>query len=147
MLKVLGLSGGDRVESWESSDTDRAVVQGRADGTCIVIAGSKTGRAVITAGCASGRKVVFRIKVQKKKVKTKSFRTASRRITMYVGQTKQLDVQAFPVTTVEKVKYSSKKRKVVSVTGTGILTAKARGTATIVVKSGKKTVRIKVVVS
>ena len=146
-LKVLGLAGVDRVLTWKSSDPKKVSVQGNADGTCQVRAGSKLGNASITATCRSGREVVFRIKVQKNKVKTKKIRTASKTLSMSVGETLPLEVEPYPVTSVEKVKYSSGNKKVVSVSGRGILKAKKKGKTVITVKSGSRKIKVKVTVN
>lgn len=145
-LKVMGLTGGDYVVSWASSDTGKVTVSGNPDGSCIVTAGRKTGKAVITASCKSGKTVAFRIKVQKKKVRTRKIRIPSKKVSIAAGQSLELDVQPFPITSVDKVKYTSKNPGVVRVDASGILTAKAPGDAVVVVKSGSKKVKVKVTV-
>ena len=145
-LKIMGLTGGDCVVSWSSSDERRVTVSGNPDGTCLVTAGRKTGKAVITATCKSGKTVTFRIKVQKKKVRTRKIRIPSKKASIAAGQSLELDVQLFPITSVDKVKYTSKNPGVVRVDASGILTAKAPGDAIVVVKSGSKKVKMKVTV-
>lgn len=49
-----------------------------------------------------------------------------------------------PVTSRQKVTYSSSNKKIAEVTSKGVITAKKKGTVVITVKSGKKTVKIKV---
>lgn len=49
-----------------------------------------------------------------------------------------------PVTSRQKITYSSSNKKIAEVTSKGVITAKKKGTAVITVKSGKKTVKIKV---
>jgi len=145
-LKVMGLTGGDYVVSWASSDAGKVTVSGNPDGSCIVTAGRKTGKAVITASCKSGKTVTFRIKVQKKKIRTRKIRIPSKKVSIAAGQSLELDVQPFPITSVDKVKYTSKNPGVVRVDASGILTAKAPGDAVVVVKSGSKKVKVKVTV-
>ena len=145
-LKVMGLTGGDCVISWNSSDAGKVMVSGNPDGSCIVTAGRKTGKAVITATCKSGKTVTFRIKVQKKKVRTRKIRIPSKKVSIAAGQSLELDVQPFPITSVDKVEYTSKNPGVVRVDASGILTAKAPGDAVVVVKSGSKKVKVKVTV-
>ena len=143
-LRVEGLAGGDTVDQWKSSASDKVQVTGKADGTCQVIAGSKTGKAVITAKTASGKEVRFRVKVLKGIVKTKKIIVESKTLTMPAGSKKALAIKLYPVTSTEKIKYSSSSKKIVNVTKKGVLTAKAKGTAVITVTSGSKKVRIKV---
>ena len=145
-LSVPGLEGADRVVSWTSSNSKTATVSGNPDGTCLVKAGKKSGTAVITATCASGKTVTFHIKVQKKKVSTKSIHIASGNVTLKVGQTLQLEPEIYPITSTDKVKYSSKKKSVVTVTGNGVLTGRSKGTAVVEIKSGKKKVKLNVTV-
>ncbi len=145
-LKVLGLSGGDHVVSWTVSDTSRITVAGNSDGTCIVTAGKKTGKASITAITAGNKEIVFQIKVQKKKIKTKKIQIESKKITLSAGETMQLEPVLYPVTSTDKVKYRSKNKKVVTVTGKGVLKAKSSGKATVIITSGKKKIRLKITV-
>ena len=145
-LKVLGLTGGDSVVSWTSSDGSKVSVAGNPDGTCVVSAGKKTGNAVITASCLSGKQVIFRIKVQKKKVKTKKIRIGSKTVGMAVGEMVQLNAEPYPITSVDRMKFTSKKPGVVFAAGDGTLTARSKGTAVVVVKSGKKKIKVKVTV-
>lgn len=49
-----------------------------------------------------------------------------------------------PVTSRQKITYSSSNKKIAEVTSKGVITAKKKGTVVITVKSVKKTVKIKV---
>ena len=51
-----------------------------------------------------------------------------------------------PVTSKEKITYTSSNKKVAVVTSKGVVKAKKKGTATITVKSGSKSVKIKITV-
>lgn len=51
-----------------------------------------------------------------------------------------------PVTSHDKVKYTSSNKKVATVSKKGWITAKGKGKATITVKSGNKTVKVKIAV-
>ena len=146
-LKVIGLAGQDKVVKMVSSDPKKATVRWNADGTCAVTAGKKTGSVTITATCASGKKVTFRIKVQKKKVKTKKIQIASRKVALSAGDKLALKPELYPITSAQKITYTSKNKSVVKVTKTGVLRARKKGSAVIVIKSGKKKLKVKVVVN
>lgn len=146
-LKVIGLEGEDQVVKMVSSDKKKATVRWNEDGTCVITAGKKTGSVTITATCASGKKVTFRIKVQKKKVKTKKIQIASRKVYLSVGDKLALKPELYPVTSAQKITYISKNKSVVKVTKSGVLKAKKKGSAVIVIKSGKKKLKVKVVVN
>ena len=143
-LRVLGLAPSDSVASWTSSDTGRVKVRGNADGTLVVTAGHKTGKAVITANCTGGKKVTFSVRVQKGTVRTKKLSIQTKTLTLKPGETFALAPQVYPVTSTEKVRYTSKKKRVVSVSKSGVLKARSPGTAVIVIRSGKKTTRVRV---
>ena len=146
-LKVIGLAGQDKVVKMVSSDQKKATVRWNADGTCAITAGKKTGSVTITATCASGKKVTFRIKVQKKKVKTKKIQIASRKVYLSAGDKLALKPELYPITSAQKITYISKNKSVVKVTKTGVLRARKKGSAVIVIKSGKKKLKVKVVVN
>ena len=51
-----------------------------------------------------------------------------------------------PITTPDKVTFKSSKKSVATVTNKGVIKAKKKGKATIIVKSGKKTVKVQITV-
>ena len=141
---------GDKVVSWKSSN--KKVVSVSRNGK---VKGLKAGKtATITVQLASGLKKSFKVKVQKKNVATKSLKVVnvstgkkvSSKVSLKRKQTLKLAATVSPITSKEKVKYSSSNKKVVSVSSKGVIKAKKKGKATITVKSGKKTYRIKVTV-
>ena len=141
---------GDKVVSWKSSN--KKVVSVGRNGK---VKGLKAGKtATITVQLASGLKKSFKVKVQKKNVATKSLKVmnistgkkVSSKVSLKRKQTLKLATKVLPITSKEKVKYSSSNKKVVSVSSKGVIKAKKKGKATITVKSGKKTYRIKVTV-
>lgn len=136
VLKVTGLADGDYVVKWTSSARKKVKVTGRADGTCVIKAGSRTGNASVTALTASGRKVVFKLRVQNGKVKTKKLKTSKKTIRIGVGESIKLPVTRYPVTSVQKITYTSKNKAAARVAGDGTVTGAAPGTARIVVRSG-----------
>ncbi len=141
---------GDKVVSWKSSNKKVASVDKNGK-----VKGLKAGKtATITVQFASGLKKSFKVKVQKKNVATKSLKVVdaatgkkvSSKVSLKRKQTLKLAATVSPITSKEKVKYSSSNKKVVSVSAKGVIKAKKKGKATITVKSGKKTYRIKVAV-
>ena len=141
---------GDKVVSWKSSN--KKVVSVGRNGK---VKGLKAGKtATITVQLQSGLKKSFKVKVQKKNVATKSLKVVnvstgkkvSSKVSLKRKQTLKLATTVSPITSKEKVKYSSSNKKVVSVSSKGVIKAKKKGKATITVKSGKKTYRIKVTV-
>ena len=141
---------GDKVVSWKSSN--KKVVSVGRNGK---VKGLKAGKtATITVQLQSGLKKSFKVKVQKKNVATKSLKVVnvstgkkvSSKVSLKRKQTLKLAATVSPITSKEKVKYSSSNKKVVSVSSKGVIKAKKKGKATITVKSGKKTYRIKVTV-
>ena len=141
---------GDKVVSWKSSN--KKVVSVSRNGK---VKGLKAGKtATITVQLASGLKKSFKVKVQKKNVATKSLKVVdaatgkkvSSKVSLKRKQTLKLAATVSPITSKEKVKYSSSNKKVVSVSSKGVIKAKKKGKATITVKSGKKTYKIKVTV-
>jgi head-tail adaptor len=144
VLKVTDLLSGDFVASWTSSNTKIVKVSGTADGSAKVTAGKKTGTATITIRLASKAEITVKVKVQKQKVATKSVKLSSRSITLKKGQKLKLAPVVTPLTSQEKVTYTSSNKKVARVTGSGVISAGKIGTAKITVKSGKKKVVCKV---
>ena len=141
---------GDKVVSWKSSN--KKVVSVGRNGK---VKGLKAGKtATITVQLQSGLKKSFKVKVQKKNVATKSLKVVnvstgkkvSSKVSLKRKQTLKLATTVSPITSKEKVKYSSSNKKVVSVSSKGVIKAKKKGKATITVKSGKKTYKIKVTV-
>ena len=141
---------GDKVVSWKSSNKKVASVDKNGK-----VKGLKAGKtATITVQLQSGLKKSFKVKVQKKNVATKSLKVVdaatgkkvSSKVSLKRKQTLKLATTVSPITSKEKVKYSSSNKKVVSVSAKGVIKAKKKGKATITVKSGKKTYKIKVTV-
>lgn len=145
-FKVTGLAKGDSIVSWKSNKTKIAKISGRSNGTCTITAGKKTGKAVITVTLKSGLKKNITVTVQKGAVKTSKITGVAKNIRLIKGQKKVIKPVISPVTSKEKITYKSSNSKVASVNSKGQITAKKKGTATITVKSGKKSVKCKVTV-
>lgn len=77
---------------------------------------------------------------------TKKLKTITKKV-MYVGNTYKLNVTRTPKNSTEKLNYTSSNKKVVTVSSTGKLTAKAKGTATITVTGADTKIKKKVKVT
>lgn len=94
----------------------------------------------------SGASASVKIKVQKKAVKTSKVSVEKKKLTLKKGKSAQVKVTLTPLTSLEKVKFSSSNKKVAEVSAKGKIKAKKPGKAKITVKSGKKKAVITVTV-
>ena len=143
------MGAGDRVVSWKTSNKKVVSVKnGR-------IKGLKAGKSVtITVKLASGKKARFKVKVQKAAVATKSIKVTNtatgknqgKKATLKRGQSLKLKAALTPVTSLQKVTWSSSNKKIVTVSKSGVIKAKKKGRATITVKSGNKKYNIRITV-
>lgn len=142
-VKVTGLAKGDHVVSWKSSST--SVVKVSASGK--LTAGKKAGKtAVITVRTAAGARASFKVKLQKAAVKTSKLVVSTREIRLKRKAKYTVAGKVYPITSSDKIKYSSSNKKIVTVSSKGVITARKNGKATISVTAGKKKVKIKVTV-
>ena len=141
-FRASGFAVGDSVTKVTSSNEKVVKVSAvKSDGTFKLTAGKKAGTATVTVYLASTGEKSFKVTVQKAAVKTTRLTTTAKELTMVKGSTyKQLasTVTVAPVTSKEKVSYSSSNKKVATVNAKGVITAKKAGTAKITIKSGKK---------
>lgn len=141
-FRASGFAVGDSVTKVTSSNEKVVKVSAvKSDGTFKLTAGKKAGTATVTVYLASTGEKSFKVTVQKAAVKTTKLTTTAKELTMVKGSTyKQLasTVTVAPVTSKEKVTYSSSNKKVATVSAKGVITAKKAGTAKITIKSGKK---------
>ena len=148
-VRASRMASGDSVASWKSSNTRVAIVarNGR-------ITGRKAGTATITVRLRSGYSTWFRVKVQNSNVQTTSLRVKNASTGQYMSSRVTLNKYArlrltpviAPITSRYKATYTSSNRSVVTVTASGIVTARKKGAAYVTVKSGRKSVRIRVTV-
>ncbi|MCD8015542.1 MAG: Ig-like domain-containing protein [Lachnospiraceae bacterium] len=143
-LKVT-YANGDSIKSVKSSKTSIATVSVSKKGV-ITIKGKKVGTATITVTLASGKKKTIKVKVQKAAVKTTKITVTSKSVSIKKGKTYTLAPVLTPITSTQKITYTSSNKKVATVSSSGKITAKKEGTATITIKSGAKSVKVKVTV-
>ena len=141
-LKITKMANGDSVASWKSSNTKVVKVSGNGKLT----AQKKTGKATVTVKLKSGIEKKIIVKVQKSNVKTTKITGIGKNTTLKMKQKMTLKPVRLPFTSMEKITFKSSNNKVATVNSKGVITAKKKGKVTITVKSGKKTVKIKVTV-
>lgn len=141
-LKVTGLAKGDRIASWTSSN--KKIVNVNSSGK--IKAAKKDGKATITITLRSGYKKKISVKVQKTAVKTTKIRGIQKKLTIRRKKSYMLVPEILPITSLEKVTFTSSNKKVATVTSKGKVTAKKKGTAIITVKAGKIKVKCKITV-
>ncbi len=141
-FKVSGLAKGDSVKSYKSSNKKIFTVDKKGK----IKAKNKSGTAKLTVTLKSGKKATAKVKVQKGTVKTTKVSVNTSKLTLLKGGKYTLKTSMAPLTTQQKMKFSSSNKKVASVSSKGVITAKKKGTAKITVKSGskKKTVTVSV---
>lgn len=144
-FKVSGMANGDYVVSVKSNKAKiLKVVKFNKSGTIKLKAMKKTGKAKLTITLASGLEKKITVKVQKKTVKTTKISVAYKTIYLKKGSRTSLDKTVLPITSQQKVTYTSSNKKVAAVTSKGVVRAKRDGTAKITVRSGSKKAVVKV---
>ena len=150
-FKATGFSEGDYVTAVTSNKPRTVKVTNvNKNGTFKLTAGKKKGSAVVTVTLASKKTASFKVTVQKAAVKTTKITTTTKSLTLAKGATyKKLasSIAVTPVTSKEKLTYSSSNKKVATVSSKGVIKAKKAGTAKITVKSGSKKVVVTVKVT
>ncbi len=107
----------------------------------------KSGTAKLRITLASGRTMTVKVKLQSGTVKTKKITGVPKSLTLGRGASLKLSPTLSPITSQQKLSYSSSNKKVVTVSSSGKLKAKKAGRAFITVKSGSKTVKCTVTVN
>ena len=141
-VKVKNVSRSFKVKKWYSKNKSIAKVNRSGK----ITAGKKTGTTVITVVMSNGKKATIKVKVQKQAVKTKGLSGLSGRITIKKGKTARLKPVRKPVTSLEKITYSSSNKKVATVSSKGVIKGRRKGKTVITVKSGKVKKKVTVVV-
>lgn len=138
---VTEMAAGDSLLSVVPSSKKIVKVSGvKANGTFKLTAQKKKGSAKITITLKSGLKKTVTVKVQSAKVTTTKISGVPKKATLKVKKKLNLKPVLAPVTSQDKITYTSSNKKVATVSSKGVVTAKKAGTVKITVKSGKKKV-------
>jgi hypothetical protein len=133
-------------KTFKSSNTKVVTVDSKT-GT---IKGIKPGKAKITVIAANGKSLTIKVNVVKKAVKLKKFTLTGVKknaLSLKAGKTKDLKIKLTQSKASDlKVTFKSSKKGVAKVDAAGRITAVKKGKATITVKVGSKTVKVKVTV-
>lgn len=144
LIKIASKTDGDSVDKWTSSNEKVVKVDAKSGK---ITAQKKTGTATVTVTMKSGAKASVQIKVQNGKVKTSKVTVSKTAVKLKVKETCTVTATKTPITSADKIKYSTSNKKVATVNSSGKITAKKKGTATITVKCGSKKAKIKVTVT
>lgn len=147
-FKVTGMAKGDYVVSWKSNKTSVVKVSGvKPNGTGKITAQKKTGDAEIIITLKSGLTKTIKVKVQKSKVTTSKVSGIAKKASIQKGRKLTLSPVITPISSKEKVTYTSSNKKVATVSASGVVKGIKPGTAVITVKSGKRKAVCKVTVT
>ena len=141
-VKVTNQSSGFKVKSWKSSNT--SIVKVSSSGK--ITAGRKTGKATITVTMSNKTTAQVKVTVQKGTVKTKGISGLKSKVTIRKGKTATLKPVLTPVTSQEKITYSTSNKKVATVNSKGVVKGVGKGKVTITVRSGKIKKKVAVVI-
>jgi uncharacterized protein YjdB len=150
-IKALAISSSsyenDNIVSVTSSDSK--VIKASFSGNQISLKGLKTSSkyVTITIQTESGATSSCQVKVVKNKVTTSKLKLNKKSVTLSKGASDSLIVTQTPISSTDKLTWSSSNKKVVTVSKNGKIVAKKKGSATITLKSsnGKKvTCKVKV---
>ena len=149
-FKAAGLAKGDYVTKVTSGNTGIVKVSSvTKKGTFRLTAGKKAGSTTVKVILASKKSASFKVTVQRGVVKTSKITVSTKSVTLKKGTTYRKlasSVKVTPVTSPEKVTYTSSNKKIVTVTSGGVIKGLKKGTATITIRSGSKRTTCKVTV-
>lgn len=120
------------------------IKKGKSLDTITIKPYNKIGQYTIELTLNSGLKTKINLIV--KFAKTQKIYGVKKNITIKVGKKYTLKPKLSPSYSKDKISYSSNNKKVVAVNSKGVITAKKKGTAYIIIKSGSKYVKCKITV-
>ena len=134
---------GDSISSLKTSNAKVAAVNNKT----FKITAKKAGKATITVTMKSGASAKVTVTVKNSKIATTKITGVQKTVTLKKGKKLTLKPVLNPITSSDKLTYTSSNKKIATVTSKGVVKAMKKGKATIKVKSGKKTVTCKEVVT
>ena len=139
---AVSYGNGDSIASWKLSKKNIVKVTKNKDGSLKIKALKKTGSVKLKVTLASKISKTITIKVVEDKITTTSLKLAAeqKKVTIKKGDTFKLLPIIKPITSQDKVKFTSSNKKVATVTSSGVVKGRKKGTAKITIQSGKKKV-------
>lgn len=139
---VTGSGSYSKSVTWKSSKTKVATVKNGK------VTAKKAGITTITATSKTdkSKKATIKIVVSKKAVKNKTLKISPTKKTLKKGKSLTIKIKKLTKKTTDKITYKSSKKSVATVDAYGKVKAKKKGKATITVKCGKKTAKLKLTV-
>lgn len=141
-VKVSGLREGDSVKAWKSGNTSIVKVNSKG----VLTAQKKTGTTTVKVTLKSGKTASIKVTVQKGAVKTTKISGIVSKASVNKGKTLTLKPSLSPITSVEKITYTTSDKKIATVDKNGKVKGVKKGTAVITVKAGTKKAVCKVTV-
>ncbi len=138
-FKVTDLATGDKVRSYKTTNPKVASVNAKGK-----ITAKKKGTTTLKVILESGKVLTAKIIVQKGTVKTAKLTVNRKNVTLKKGKSYKTQVTLMPLTSQQKITYSTSNRKIAKVNTKGVIKAIKKGSATITVKSGSKKTKIKI---
>ena len=130
-FKAAGLAKGDYVTKVTSGNTGIVKVSSvTKKGTFRLTAGKKAGSTTVKVILASKKSASFKVTVQRGVVKTSKITVSTKSVTLKKGTTYRKlasSVKVTPVTSQEKVTYTSSNKKIVTVTSGGVIKGLKKG--------------------
>ena len=140
-LQVVSCMPGDSVKEWRSSNP-KCVKVDKKTGKLTAL---RKGTATITAVSQKGASASCKVTVQSGRVATQKLTLNKTVLELKKGKSQKLQIIRTPLTATDKLSYKSSNKKVASVSASGTVKARKKGTATITVRSASgKTVKIKI---
>ena len=136
----VAVAAGDAFSA-RSSDKKVAKVSADADGLTVT-AGKVAGTAIITVSTKSGLEANIRVTV----AKAKTTKISCKNVTVRKGKKVTLKPKLTPAYSDDPITFKSSNTKIATVNSKGVVKGKNKGSTTIVVKSGKKKIKVKVTV-
>ena len=137
-VRASGFTKGDYVKSVTARNKNLVTVSNVSkNGTFKLTAKNRSGKTYVDINLKSGVSVAVMITVQKGKVSTR-YITNLKSTRIYKGKTVTLKPVLDPITSQDKVTYSTSNKNIATVNSKGVVTGKQVGTAKITVKAGSK---------